>query len=161
MLAFSLHMLSSFDISNHLFTLQCSSFSPFFPFYGLMGKWANTPHSYHDSKASKAIYQWERWTKRHHPLLFTNGSSLTFLPSGKWASKSTEEKVGGGLRHLCNRAPKFQQVGDFRERWNAPKSFSPPWPFLHINSQGPIPACSFIRTPPTHSHILPEKEKPE
>lgn len=31
-------------------------------------------------------------------------------------AKPTEEKVGGGLRHLCNRAPKFQQVGDFRER---------------------------------------------
>lgn len=87
--------------------------------------------------------------------------SLSLLSSGKWIQQNPpRETLGGGLRHLYNRAPKFQLAGDSREGWifQCP---SPCRPLPHIHSQGLSPACSFTRAPFTRSRILPKKEKCE
>ena len=80
-------------------------------------------------------------------------SFLSSLPSGKRSQQDPQGRQGGGLSASIM---KFWQAGD-----PAGDAMNASTPLPCINPQGPIPASAFTRTPFTHGHVLPKKEKSE
>lgn len=83
-------------------------------------------------------------------------SLLSSLAFGKWSQQDPLRETGWRFKCLYHKALKFGQARD-----PAGDAINASIPLPCINPQGPIPASTFTRTPFTHGHVLPKKEKPE
>lgn len=135
-------------------SLQCPPPSPLLPVHRPIGTLAGTPHSdqlWCPSFKCNPTYAVGKQNSATH--FFTRRAPGHFSLLAKGAGKTHWEKFGGGLRHLCNRAPEFQQGGDSIGRWSASKPLPPKSPFPHQLS-GP---GSGLAPPFTHRHICLKK----